>query len=728
MCTHYRMRRTALTLALAAVFPASSVLADDREALLNPNAAEASLNLQHLDGAHPLYRQYTGFTGSGLGVSGDIDYVRRNEEAEWFRLNARNLGLRTQEAAVSYEKQGDWAIGLEFDQTPRYSPYEVRTSVLGAGTTTITQPDLGSEAAANDLSRLSKQTFKSERESVSFTASKYVSQGLKLSLALKSEDKKGLRVFGVRGGTQPSNLNTAYRSFAFAPEPINQTHKQVEASVDYTVDKFQLSAGYYGSFFENDYKSLQVIGGTRTSLLRSPLTVALAPDNSAQQFYVNGAYNFSKDTRGNLKVSYSEGKQNDSFLPNGVGGVSYDPTVVGNSLNAKVATTEVFTSLTSRLTQDLKLLASWRNEDRDDKTPVRAFLRGDTVSAGAGTTTYREITNDPESHVANWSKLEFDYRLGAGYALTAGVDYRDRKGKGKGYELTEVRNTISGVVSSSEFLTQGPARKEVKEWTSRVSLRKTMSETVNGSLTLSHSERDGSDWTGSPVIYPVYLADRDRDRARALIDWLVSERANVQVAAEMYSDRYGMRKEEVPTGLGLDRGKGRLVSVDGLYALSDDWRVNAWYSNESGQTRQGVYGNYCTGATTCTTSTDWNATLKLKSQQLGLGVNGRVGEIELGAQYLYVRDENEQRIGNIPSDALAGIGVLPDTKYSQNALKLFGVVPVDEATKVRVEYIYDRRRMDDYTWRNWVYSDGTRVDVEPRQTTHIFGVSLQHSF
>lgn len=711
MCTHYRMRRTALTLALAAVFPASSALADDREAQLNPNAAEASLNLQHLNGAHPLYRQYTGFTGSGLSVSGDIDYVRRNEEAEWFRLNARNLGLRTQEAAISYEKQGDWAIGLEFDQTPRYSPYEVRTSVLGAGTSTITQPDLGSEAAANDLSRLSKQTFKSERESVSFTASKYVSQGLKLSLALKSEDKKGLRVFGVRGGTQPSNLNTAYRSFAFAPEPINQTHKQIEASVDYAVDKFQLSAGYYGSFFENDYKSLQVIGGTRTSLLRSPLTVALAPDNSAQQFYVNGAYNFSKDTRGNLKVSYSEGKQNDSFLPSGVGGVSYDPTLVGNSLNAKVATTEVFTSLTSRLTQDLKLLASWRYEDRDDKTPVRPFIR----NAGNGYV----ATNNPESHVANWGKLEFDYRLGAGYAMTFGVDHRDMERSASGYLVA----AVTGVRSS-----QGPARKEVKEWTSRMSLRKTMSDTVNGSLTFSHSERDGSDWTGSPAIYPVYLADRDRDRARALIDWLISERANLQVAAEIYSDSYGMSKEEVPTGLGLDRGKGRLVSVDGFYALSDDWRVNAWYSNESGQTRQGAYGNYCTGAATCTASTDWNATLKLKSQQLGLGVNGRVGEIELGAQYLYVRDENEQRIGNIPSNALAGIGVLPDTKYTQNALKLFGVVPVDEATKVRVEYIYDRRRMDDYTWRNWVYSDGTRVDVEPRQTTHIFGVSLQHSF
>jgi len=71
---------------------------------------------------------------------------------------------------------------------------------------------------------------------------------------------------------------------------------------------------------------------------------------------------------------------------------------------------------------------------------------------------------------------------------------------------------------------------------------------------------------------------------------------------------------------------------------------------------------------------------------------------------------------------------VPDTVYMQQTVRLFGKYAVAKATTVRLDYIWDKREMDDYTWASWTYSDGTKVYVNPRQVTQILGVSLIQSF
>lgn len=709
MSKHLNFRQTAIVMALSAVFPVASVWADEVEELTSPNKTEAALNLPYYGAVNPLYRQYNGVNNEGFNGNVDIDMVRRDEEAKWFKLNARNLGLRTQEIDIRYEKQGDWSLGLRYDQIPRYSPYDVTTAVQGVGRNTIVQPNIGSTAGALNNPNAYDVTLKTERDITTLTASKFVAEGLKLGFSFKNEDKTGTRMDGVRGvaGTGTPNL---YSGFLFSPEPIDQNHKQFEATVDYTTSKFQLTGGYYGSFLSTKYSSLTVVPGANTALVAAGLSpIALAPDNSVQQFYVNGAYNFTKDTRASLKVAYSEGRQDDTFLS----GQATLPGI-GANLMGVVRTTEVFSSITSRINKDLKLLASWRYEDRQDKTPIRLFAT--STSAGVTTNYY----NNPMSQVANWGKLEADYRIGGGYSLTAGFDYTDK--------------------SSLEW-----DRHRVSETTSRLALRKTMSETVNGTLSLAHSERTGSDWSGgsAPPIYPVYLADRNRDKVRGMIDWAASENLDLQFAYEAYFDDY--RKSTY----GLDSGKGQVFSLDGSYTLSDIWKMNAWYSRQLGESSQNMQGAVCTTGnnSNCTVNTfrtgtlvPWDATLKQSSDQFGFGVNGKIKMVLVGAQFLYSQDTNKQLISAMPATTCtnatcsttgvvaSGMGVLPDTKYTQNTLKLNATYPVTKATRVRLDYIYDLRKMDDYTWSQWVYADGTKVFVKPDQVTQIIGLSLLHSF
>ncbi len=711
MSTQSIFRPTILAIALAAAFPAASAWADDEVSeLTSPNVAEAAINLPYTDKINPLYRQYDGVNNAGINANADLDYVRR-KDAEWFRINARNLGLRTQEMGLSYEKQGDWSISLDYNQIPRYSPYQVSTAVSGVGSNRIVQPNIANTAAAANNANLYDVTLKTEREITTLAASKFLMPGLKLGFTVKNEDKSGTRLSGVRGvtgsGATPANI---YSAFLFAPEPINQNHKQLEATVEYTTEKYQLIAGYYGSFLGAKQNALSVVPGTNTALVAANLSpIALAPDNSVQQFYVTGAYNFSKDTRANLKVAWSEGRQDDAFL---VG----QPTLagIGGNLNAKVQNTEVYSAITSRLTRDLKLLASWRYEDRQDKTPVRIF--GTSTSNGVTTNYY----NNPESHTANWGKLEANYRLGAGFNLTGGFDYTNK--------------------SSKEW-----ERHDVSELTSRIAVSRSMGEFLNGTLSFAHAERKGSEWNHgtTPPILPVYLADRNRDRVRGMLDLAATENLNLQFAYEAYFEDYNK------STYGLDKGQGQIFSVDGSYAISDVWKLNAWYTKQNGETRQYAQGAVCTtgNSSNCTVNTfrtgtlvQWDANLKQDSDQFGLGLNGRISRVDVGAQLLIYQDVNKQELSKMPAitctnaactttaPVASAMGILPDTKYTQNTLKLFGMYPVSKATRVRLDYIYDMRKMDDYTWSNWVYADGTRVYVKPEQTTQVIGLSLLHAF
>ena len=696
--------------------------------LISPDVADVSVKLPWQGDVSPLYRQYQGVNRSGVSGNVGVDIVKRSDKGDWFKLRAQDLGLSTQELGVAVEKQGDWSLGLDYNQIPRYAPYQVGTNVSGAGTATITQPTLGAGTfdANGKFAKspvLQDVTLRTERNITTITASKFLQEGFKASFSFKNEDKTGTRMDGVRGiaaGAPINNTKNIYAGFLFAPEPINQNHKQFDATLDFETPDYQWTAGFYGSMLQNRNDALTVMGSTNTAVYAASgaalSPIALPPDNSLQQFYVSGGYNFSKDTRATLKFSQSDGRQNAAFIARPSGDTALAST--GSSLDGSVRLSETYASLSSRINRDLKLFASWRHEETTDKTAKRLV---------AGTTYF----NSPESHKADWGKINADYHFGGGYSLTAGLDSAAKK--------------------SAEW-----ERQKVEELTQRVALRKTMGESVNGTLTLSHSDRTGSDWTVAALTqYPVFLADRSRNTVRGLIDWTPEEKLNLQFSFERYLDRY------TRSNYGLDSGRGQVFSVDGSYTLSESWKFNSWYSRQTGASRQNMLGAVCSTGNnnTCTSNTytnrtepdytqwlPWNATLTQNSDQFGLGIEGRSGIVEMGMQYLYSRDLNRQTISDLPATTATaragapgaytytqtavhpGAGVLPDTRYTLNSLRLHAIYPYSKKTKLRMDAVYDLRKMDDYTWRNWVYADGTQVYVAPKQTTRIIAFTLIHSF
>lgn len=719
--------RAVLAAAISLAFPAAGAWADEDVAeLINPNTREASLKLQNVDKVNPLFRQYYGLNHQGVNGSLDLDFIDRSEAGRWIRVEARDLGLETQEFKASVDQQGDWAVKLGYDQIPRYAPFKVNSAVQGVGSNSLTLPG----AAFGTGASFSTYDLKTERTATSLAASKFIANGLQMNFGFKSEDKKGIRMSGSNGNNFTAQadplfpgVNKTYSSQLFSPEPINSTHQQMEASLDYYSKKFQVSGGYYGSFYKNNAGNALFVNTAPGGVISSSVNpLSLPPDNHAQQLYVSGGYNWTDDTRGTLKVSKTLAIQNDDFIARSLFAGGAAPVTTRTNLGGKVDTTNVAAAVTSRLTKELNVLASWAYEDRHDMTPRDIYISNGTP---AGT-----FTNNPESLKTNRGKLEAGYRLPRNYKVTVGYDYDEKQYVG---------------------MAEDGYRDRMKEGTYRVELRKALNEVINGSVQVAHADRTGSAWGSTPNAFgdhwvaPLQFSDRKRDKAKFMLDWSPADALNLQFAFETSRDDYESRMNN----MGLDKGSTDLYSLDASYRFTEDWKASLWYSlgfnkmkqNERQNPRavDGANNNIqsCSGATAGMTCTLWTANLDLKSEAAGAGVQGKVlGKVNVGAQYLYSRDVNKYNIAIGPvvngletnSQVLRGAGILPDTVYSLNTLRLFGAYPLAKATTVRLDYVYDIRKMDNYTWSGWRYSDGTTVYVKPEQTTQLLGLTLIQAF
>jgi predicted porin len=88
-----------------------------------------------------------------------------------------------------------------------------------------------------------------------------------------------------------------------------------------------------------------------------------------------------------------------------------------------------------------------------------------------------------------------------------------------------------------------------------------------------------------------------------------------------------------------------------------------------------------------------------------------------------MRDENQQL-------ALSGapVDVVPNFSTKLTKLNLFAKYELKKNVDVRLNYVYDRFHSDDWTWTTWMYSDGTQVMQNPKQTVQFIGVMMSYRF
>jgi MtrB/PioB family decaheme-associated outer membrane protein len=732
-----------IALALTAAFGPALAEGEDLAKLIKPESS-VSAGLGGASGGtedRAFFGQYNGMRRYSGQLLFDVDLNKRDDASgTWTNFDARNLGSENREMRFSQQKQGDWKYFFEYGELVRNYSNTINTNVTGIGTTNLTVNTVGNPAVTAGAAALAaaqgtgnKENLKTTRKSLAFGLDKWLTPNLQIEASFKNEDKTGARLFGqgsnCRAGRYACTGDGG--SMLLLPEPINSSTRQFELKLNYADEKLTLNGGYYGTFFVNKFGSLNTTIATPanlwdpdgttlsqaaalTTLMQLPL--ALPPDNQAHQISLAGTYAITPTTRATFKYAYTHATQKESFDSMGlVGGPR-------GALDAVVDTTVAQAGITARPMPKLSLVANLRWEQKSDKTPIDKYRLSVTTGVPVGQTN----TNSPGSHTKVKGKLEASYQLPAGYRATAGLDY-DFRDLGRPTGTNDTSGQANAIRAKNDELGY------------RIELRKSLSESLNGAVSVGHSKRNGSRWMTAtngtaPTtpdgtlqgagfnLFPLFWMDLERDKVKGSVDWAATNDLSFQASIESAAEHY-----YAPTMRGARDGKSTGINLDASYKISDNWKMNGWYSR--GDTILDING--AAGA--------YMAGLRQLGHNLGLGVRGApTGKLEVGADFTFSYETNRTALGVIGTQTAAtatspnGPGALPVAAFRQLNLNIFGKYAVDKNADIKVNLAHQRYYSNEWFWNNngtsFFYTDGTTVTQKDQQNVTFIGATYIYKF
>jgi len=712
--------RKVLFLALLAAFGPAQAADDDVAALSNPDTAWASAGVGWANGNYAdraLFGQYNGLRPNDVNALLDFLYIKRDDNGLWTRSFGRNLGLDVLDFGFGQEKQGDWGYALGYRQFDWRDPFTINTGVQDGGSTT---PRIGNALVAPGTGPSYDLSIK--RKEAAVAVSKWLAPNLAFDASYKFEDRQGSRRFGV--GNQCSDAispickgaSGTVAAIYLTPEPIDSTTQQIEAKLTWSGETFSVTAGYYGGFYNNGNGVMTPVFPNGASTITNtgdalgPLAgylsqpLALPPDNQANQFYLAGNTSLPLNTRLNYKASYTHATQNDTYPSQLLVGAT--PGL--GTLNGVLDTTLLQAGLTSRPLPKLTINGSVRWEDRQDKSDRNIY-----VVAPNGT----QYTNNPTNSTFGNAKLEAGYQVTGLDRATIGADYayvsRERP-----LSTTWIPDTsMAGMrESNNETGVYG-------EW------RRSMSETLNGSLIYRYAKREGYHWyaldpaLGFPFVrydsfnnasgtFPMTMLDRTRQTIKLTADWSPVDAFSLNFSLEDGKDSY-----DGPNDAGLSDTKVQFYNVDAVLKLSANWRMTGYasFGKQNLNMQQGI---------------GYIADLTQRNVAAGLGIVGTLkAGMEVGGEVSYLEDRNSYDLSLTTG---APVSNLPDSSYRATILKLWGKFAIDKKSDIRIDLIQQWANYNDWNWGYngvpFTYSDNSTVSMQPTQNVTFIGARYIYRF
>ncbi|MBT9613121.1 MAG: MtrB/PioB family decaheme-associated outer membrane protein [Burkholderiales bacterium] len=683
---------TALAAALLAVIhnPAFAAEEGDELSQYTQPSSSVSIGVGVVNKDRPQFGIYDGMRDKGAYLLFDADIQKRdNETGTWKTFSVKDFGLDNREIRAEYLEQGKQGVAVEYSQTQSNAPYTINTNQVGIGTATQTT---GANITNAAIGSGTNYQFGTERDKLGFNIYKNLKPGLDLRIKLSSENKEGNRI-------------TSNGSALFVADLIDWKTQQAEVTLSYTGDDLQLSGGYLGSRFENKNSLGYVSLGS--TVMTQPL------DNQAHQAFLSGVYSFSPSTKGNFKLAYTRATQNEALPTASISSLSYANIP---SLRGEVNTKLVQLGLSSRPMPKLSLVANLRYHDVQDKTPQYTSV-ANTTGAGANVT----VNTTPYSYKTTSGKVEGAYDLSQGYSVIAGIDY------------SEQDRTVYTDFGGTAYQAYVPYRSKLDEASYRIQLRKSLSETLNGSLAYLYSDRGGSDMTTSTqpggastgsvnLVSPVHIADRERQKIRLALDWDPTDKLGFQLNLERSEDEYGTSSRSH----GVYDGNSDLYSLDANYRLNDKWQMSGWYSY------------YLTDVHLRNYTTATNQILKQQQDQgdsLGFSLTGALNaKTKTGVEFSWSKDKSSFDQSYSNGSALAQV---PNITTEVARIKLFAEYALQKNADLRFDVIFENWKSNDWQWvyssgLAWQYgatgTDGTTVITDPKQNSIFYGARYTYKF
>jgi MtrB/PioB family decaheme-associated outer membrane protein len=633
------------------------------------------------------------------------------------------------------------------------------------------------------------------RGEVGFSAN--LNPHLLLTGSLRHETQEGYRPLGADRSAVNENA-------VILPELVDTTTNQFALGLEYAGRKFFLKAGYYGSNFNNDVSGMtwsDPANATQHGTMSTPPSNQFSQFNFSAGYNFSRTLHLAADYSYG-RARQNEAFLVDSTMPIGVPVTSAHAQAVTHMANLKL--TDQLTrklSLFARYKYDDR---DDQTPIHTFVFYDAGILPGATASAfnaalglapGTLASNVNIFNNRPQSRRINEFSLGGDYLLAPQQHLAAGFDWQkierscdswyncasapktidrtlhlDWRGQLKdtlsaqlGYSRAErsvhydsnawlalvpmanqipgapivgATNSVYGYLMQNGLTGFGPlAGYPSTPLTGDAALFSPNNNIVPQSL---YGSRDNV--SEIPGMRRYNLADRNRDRIRAALEWQATDRLS-------FHDSFGYdRNDYLHSPFGLQKSSGWSLGLDGSYAINDRLQANAFYAHEETRQHQrgdgfasnsnvafiGVAGNTLVDGSCYQTVQSrnnnakldpcliWTADTRERADTGGISLarsglwKGRLrvnGDVVLTRALTNV-DVNGGAYANNPY-ALAGApplppGVpaailipatnLPTVMARTLDLRLGGSYAIDSATELRVLYLYEHMRVTDFAY------------------------------
>jgi MtrB/PioB family decaheme-associated outer membrane protein len=701
------------------------------------------------------FGEYSGMNDKGayaignFSVKGGDGYGPGEGTTRW-SVTGSNLGLDSRELKGSISKQGQWNLGIGYDELQHNTTSRYQTPYLGsmggsnftlpAGFGTVANPNIMTPA---QLSAFHTVDVNNTRKNTSFNAGYIFSPEWKATFDYNNLKQDGAKLMGF---SSDGSIGATGERVSILPNPTNYTTETVTIALDWTGDKSYLTVGYFGSFFRNHDD--RVTWTTWGALGNFTDTMSVPPDNKLHQFNLSGGYKFSPTTKLTGGFSYGRNTQDDSYVASAASIVSIPRT----SLNGEVITTHADLKLVDQTTKDLKLSGSVIYNKRDNQTNSENYNTKHLGNA-AVLLPFTTISFDKTQ-----VELAADYRLGKNNKIRVAYNHDD------------INRYCNNFADSTAFPagTECVVNTQTKEDTLSLAYKLKAAEGVDFSATYAYSDRNtdydplarfpmrvsadkggvlpsgvriatigglnGGDYRG---FHPLYDASRVQNMLKLGVNWEANDKLSLGVKGRYADDNY------TENTFGAQDGKSWNVNLDATYNYAEDGSAFGYVS----QDYRDRYIKH-SARTTPTAGYWWGDQLEDKATTYGLGFKqgGLLGgNLDIKGDLTYSDAKT-----SYSSDFLAYFGgattavscalptaltcgSAPDVKNKLTQFKLSGTYKVDKQSKVAVGYLYQRLETHDYYYNAYQYGV-TSTSVMPTNqnsgdySVNVVAVSYIYSF
>jgi MtrB/PioB family decaheme-associated outer membrane protein len=651
---------------------------------------ELTIGTYYLDQDSYRFGKYSGLKDKGWYAVADFRLEKRpvwdsGDTVRW-RLQGWRLGLASRRLLFDYNDQGTQKLRFDYRQFPnnRFSdgliPYREQSPGLWnlAPGWEVAPGSSDTTGFTNLQASLVNLKVDTNRRRMDLNYDRKLGSRWVLDIDLRNEVKKGTRsfggIFGYTGGNPRGVILAA---------PVDWHTNTVEAMFRYTSGTAQFGAGFYGSFFSNDEKTLtfQNAYGRQDQWAKSVSypgaqgRIALEPGNHYLQFKAYGGINLTPTAR--ITADFSRGvmKQNNNLLPYTVNPdlVVYQPVPL-TSLDAKVTTTMLNVRLTSQLARRLGLRVNYRHDERDNKTQreVYPYIGADSQNQRP----YEEgRINLPYSYTRNEGDVVATWRVVRATRLRFGVEYKDYE-----RDYMEVANSheftwLAGVILRAWSM--GSLNFDYRNSSRNI-------DRYNGNVPLIASHVPGTigsdEWENHPLLRKYFLTARDRNEYRLRADLMPMPELNlgfaISQAKDTYDDQY----------FGLNEAKVSSWTVDGGWYPRENISLTGFYTNDRYDSSQsGRQFNPFGGvdnpdrdwwADINDRVNTWNAAITFSDMGDGMGWKG----LDVGADYTYSNTKSHIVVTAVTIETAP----LPDLVSRMQSFSFWASLQTSERSSIRL--------------------------------------------